>query len=71
MRAHMRNFCNKKGRGYCRIEKEKETGTEKYYLILAFSFWKKLVVLCRVDVKGGDSLNQCTMMKNRTGEWYI
>lgn len=64
MRTHMRNFCNKKGRGCCRTEKEK-------HLILAFSFWKKLMVLCRVDVKGGNSLAQYTVMKNRTGEWYI
>lgn len=48
-----------------------EQGREKYYLILAFSFWKKLAVLCRVDVKGRDSLTQSNMMKNRTGEWYI
>lgn len=65
MGAHMRNFCNKKGRGYYRTEKE------KYYLILAFSLWKKLALLCRVDVKGGNGLTQRTVMKNRTGEWYI
>lgn len=61
----MRNFSNKKGRGCCRREKE------KYYLILAFSFWKKLVVLSRTDIKGVNSLTQSTVMKNRTGEWYI
>lgn len=48
-----------------------EQGKEKYYLILAFSFWKKLAVLCRVDVKGGNKLIQSNMMKDRTGEWYI
>lgn len=57
----MRNFCNKKGRSCCRTEKE------KYYLMLAFSFLKKLV-LCRIGVKRGNSLTQYVVMKNRTGE---
>lgn len=43
-----------------------EEGKEKYYLIAAFSFWKKLTVLCRVDVKGGNSLTWSNMMKTRT-----
>lgn len=60
-RARLRNFCNKKGRGCCRTEKE------KYYLMLAFAFWKKLV-LCRIGVQRGDSLTRYTVMKNRTGE---
>lgn len=65
MGTHVRNFCNEKGRGYYRTEKE------KYYLILAFSLWKKLALLCRLDVKGGDGLTQCAVMKNLSGEWYI